>query len=85
MRHIRGRVDMLKLTSQAYMFCSLIQVTQYPTADPQWDNSGQVNRIAGGGSVKNSAGLSGLVKKTWLYCRFTQYADLLVSVFLRGS
>ena len=66
MRHIRGRVDMLKLISQAYMFCSLIQVTQCPTADPQWDNSGQVNRIAGGGGGgfrKNFRGVERLGKK----------------------
>ena len=63
---------MLKFISRAYMLCSLIQVTQCPYADPQWDNSGQVSRIVGGGggaggSEKNSAWLSGLVKKTLDY------------------
>ena len=36
----------------------------------------------GGGSEKFSAGLRGLVKNPTLYCRFTQYADSIESVFL---
>ena len=38
----------------------------------------------GEGSEKFSAGLRGLVKNPTLYCRFTQYADSIESVFLCG-